>query len=287
MYGEDGAPDILEYAMREPILFGDYRNAVNEEEPRFYEDLLDYEAIYFLFQEIMDEYNERKEKMSLVLFNDALEHLTRIHRAIRLQKGHVLLVGVGGSGKSCITRLAAFTAGCEVFEIQLCRGYNENSFKDDLKRLFYQLGIDRKPTVFLFTAAQIAEEGFLEFINNILMIGMIPSLFTEEDKDQVVGQCRNHARDAGYPITKDGVWQYFVTKCCDNLHVVLSMSPSGDILAKRCRSFPGLVNNTCIDWLFPWPLQALEAVASVFLKEHPKLPEVYRGRVVSKSNLII
>ncbi|KAI4469012.1 dynein heavy chain [Holotrichia oblita] len=278
--GEDGAPDVLEYAMREPILFGDYRNAVNEEEPRFYEDLLDYEAIYFLFQEIMDEYNERKEKMSLVLFNDALEHLTRIHRAIRLQKGHVLLVGVGGSGKACITRLAAFTAGCEIFEIQLSRGYNENSFKDDLKKLFYQLGIDRKPTVFLFTAAQVAEEGFLEFINNILMIGMIPSLFTEEDKDQVIGQCRNHARDAGFPITKDGVWQYFVTKCCDNLHVVLSMSPSGDILAKRCRSFPGLVNNTCIDWLFPWPLQALEAVASVFLKEHPKLPEVYRGRVV-------
>lgn len=72
--------DILEYSMREPLLFGDYRNAVNEEEPRFYEDLLDYEAIYFLFQEIMDEYNERKEKMNLVLFNDALEHLTRIHR---------------------------------------------------------------------------------------------------------------------------------------------------------------------------------------------------------------
>jgi hypothetical protein len=43
------------------------------------------------------------------------------------------------------------------------------------------------------------------------------------------------------------------------------MSPSADILRNRCRSFPGLVKNTSIDWLFPWPPQALAAVASVFL----------------------
>lgn len=43
---------IHEYALRDPLLFGDYRNMINENEPRFYEDLLDYEAIYFLFQEV-------------------------------------------------------------------------------------------------------------------------------------------------------------------------------------------------------------------------------------------
>lgn len=45
-------PDF-EYALRDPLLYGDYRNAVNEGEPRYYEDLLDYEAIYFLFQEVI------------------------------------------------------------------------------------------------------------------------------------------------------------------------------------------------------------------------------------------
>lgn len=43
---------VEEYALRDPLLFGDYRNMINENEPRFYEDLLDYEAIYFLFQEV-------------------------------------------------------------------------------------------------------------------------------------------------------------------------------------------------------------------------------------------
>lgn len=43
---------IHEHALRDPLLFGDYRNMINKKEQRYYEDLLDYEAIYFLFQEV-------------------------------------------------------------------------------------------------------------------------------------------------------------------------------------------------------------------------------------------
>ncbi|KAJ8924399.1 hypothetical protein NQ315_007195, partial [Exocentrus adspersus] len=272
--------DVVEYVMRDPILFGDYRNATNEGEARFYEDLLDYQAIYFLFQEIIELFNEQKGKLDIVLFNDALEHLTRIHRVLRLQRGHVMLVGVGGSGKRSLTFLASFTAGCDVFEITLCRGYNETMFKEDLKKLYNRLGVEKKKTVFFFTASQIVEEGFLEFINNILMIGYVPSLFTDDDKEQIIGQCRAAAKNAGFAITRDGVWQYFIQQCQDNLHVVLSMSSAGDILSKRCRSFPGLVNNSTIDWIFPWPLQALESVASVFLKDYPKIPDMYKTNII-------
>lgn len=108
---DENQPTNYEYIMRDPLIFGDYRNACNEEEPRYYEDMLDYDAIYFLFQEIMEEYNERRGKLSLVLFEDALEHLTRIHRTLRMDRGNVMIVGVGGSGKQSLARLASYAAG--------------------------------------------------------------------------------------------------------------------------------------------------------------------------------
>lgn len=45
-------PEVIQYSLRDPILYGDFRNACNEEELRFYEDLLDYEAVYSLFLEV-------------------------------------------------------------------------------------------------------------------------------------------------------------------------------------------------------------------------------------------
>ena len=71
-----------------------------------------------------------------------------------LLRGHLMLVGVGGCGKNSVCKLASFAAGCEIFEITLCRGYNENSLKEDLKTLFNQAVA--KPTVFLFTSAQVS-----------------------------------------------------------------------------------------------------------------------------------
>lgn len=48
----DLEPDVMSYALRNPLLFGDFRNACSEDEVRLYEDLLDYEAVYNLFMEV-------------------------------------------------------------------------------------------------------------------------------------------------------------------------------------------------------------------------------------------
>ena len=59
----------------------------------------------------------------------------------------------------------------QVFEILLSRGYSENNFRDDLKNLYLKLGIENKMMIFLFTDAHVAEEGFLELVNNMLTSG--------------------------------------------------------------------------------------------------------------------
>ncbi|XP_021567645.1 dynein heavy chain 10, axonemal [Carlito syrichta] len=276
----------LEAVMRDPILFGDFRMALHEEEARIYEDVQDYEAVKALFQEILEEYNESNTKMNLVLFDNALEHLTRVHRIIRMDRGHALLIGLGGSGKQSLSRLAAFTAGCEVFEILLSRGYSEANFRDDLKRLYLQLGIENKTTIFLFTDAHVAEEGFLELINNMLTSGIVPALFPDEEKESILSQIGQEALKQGMGPAKESVWQYFVNKSANNLHVVLGMSPVGDTLRTRCRNFPGLVNNTGIDWFMSWPPQALQAVAKSFLGDNQMIPSENFGDLVDHVVLV-
>jgi dynein heavy chain len=266
---EDRFEHQADYALKNPILFGDYRNALEEDAVRVYEDIIDYDAAKALFHELMDDYNENNKnmKMDLVLFDYALEHLTRIHRAIRMHKGHCLLIGVGGNGRQSLTRLASHTAGYKLFEIHLNRGYAEYHFREDLKRLYNELGILNKEMTFLFSETQIAEEGFLELINNMLTVGIVPALFSDEERDNIIENLRAEAKKATGAITKEAIWQFFIQKCVNNLHVVLTMSPTGDFLRNRCRNFPGLVGNTYIDWFHGWPKQALYAVATIFFHQ--------------------
>lgn len=53
----------------------------------------------------------------------------RISRILEAPYGNALLVGVGGSGKQSLCRLAAFLSLLEVFQITLRKGYGINDLK--------------------------------------------------------------------------------------------------------------------------------------------------------------
>ncbi len=81
--------------------------------------------------------------------------VNRIARMIRQERGNALLVGVGGTGKQSLTRLAAHMCGYRCFQIELSRGYNYDSFHEDLRKLYKMAGVEGQDMVFLFTDTQV------------------------------------------------------------------------------------------------------------------------------------
>ncbi|MGH0158032.1 UNVERIFIED_CONTAM: hypothetical protein FKN15_035543 [Acipenser sinensis] len=256
------------YFVTKPIIFGDFMKVGVDKADRIYEDLTDIGKIKSVLQDYLDDYNMTNSKETkLVFFQDAVEHVSRIARMIRQERGNALLVGVGGTGKQSLTRLAANMCGYKCFQIELSRGYNYDSFHDDLRKLYKMAGVEGKNMVFLFTDTQIVVEEFLEDINNMLNSGEVPNLFEKDELEQVLAATRPKAKEAGIPEgNRDEVFQYFISRVREKLHIVLCMSPVGDAFRARCRMFPSLVNCCTIDWFVQWPREALLSVSKTFFQ---------------------
>jgi dynein heavy chain len=74
---------------------------------KIYEEVIDSSRLQKAVEESLVNYNQTTDKpMDLVLFSFAVEHLLIIARVIKQPTGNACLVGVGGSGRQSLTRLA-------------------------------------------------------------------------------------------------------------------------------------------------------------------------------------
>mmetsp|Transcript_30960 Transcript_30960/g.47359 ORF Transcript_30960/g.47359 Transcript_30960/m.47359 type:complete len:279 (+) Transcript_30960:2100-2936(+) len=156
-------------------------------ENKLYEEVKDPARLIKVLEDKMIDYNFTfpKATLSLIFFEYAIDHLTRISRILNQPRGNALLIGVSGCGKQSLSKLAAFIQDIEASTIKLVKNYKAINFKEDLKEVLLNSGCDRKKNVFILSDAQILQEDFLEDINCILNTGEIANIYEKEDYERM------------------------------------------------------------------------------------------------------
>lgn len=239
--------------------------------PKVYECVKNLDALKERAEQMMEAHNEgvKTGKLALVLFEDALKHLAIISRIIMMPRGSALLVGVGGSGKQSLTKLSTYLCAYSHYQITVSKTYNTGNLMEDIKSQYALAGFS-KPVTFVFTDAEVKEEGFLEYINMILSTGEIPGLLAKDEIASTIAELAPiYEKETGQEAANDKVLKFFYEKVRANLHMVLCFSPVGSKFRDRALKFPALFSATTIDWFLPWPEQALQKVAQSFLASFP------------------
>ncbi|XP_068255611.1 dynein axonemal heavy chain 8 [Nyctibius grandis] len=156
-------PYFVDFLREMPEPTGDEPEGFVFEPPKVYEEIPSFEFLCEKLQMYQRQYNEciRGSFLDLVFSKDAMTHLIKISWIIWTAYGNALLVGVGGSGKQSLSRLASFIAGYKIFQITLTR----------------TAGAEGQGVTFIFTDNEIKEESFLEYINNLLSSGEVGEKF--------------------------------------------------------------------------------------------------------------
>lgn len=103
----------------------------------------------FISKEFYDRLRSTDERFEepFVFFRQAVEHLSRAARVFRQQGGHMLLVGLGGTGKRNVIKLASYLENCEFLTLRTMSNYNTTEFHEDVKSALFSAGLDGLNTV--------------------------------------------------------------------------------------------------------------------------------------------
>lgn len=249
-----------------PFLFCHFANGL---ESSAYDRVFSLPDLWGLVTSSLQEYNETHPAMDLVLFEDALRHICRIARVLALPGGHGMIVGLGGSGKQSLSRLASHLAGYPLRCVALSAAYGADQLRAELRSVCREAGVGGRGVTLLFSGQQMSEkdEALLQVLNDLILSTDLAGIFKPEDLEDIMNGLHPAAKRASVPEDDGALWAYFAERVHRHLHILLCVSPLADAARARARRFPNLESRVHVNVVRMWPEEALASVSHRVLQD--------------------
>ena len=96
-------------------------------------------------------------------------------------QGHMLLIGISGSGKTLLTRFTAWMDGLSYVNLKIHNNYQSSDFDEDLKKILIRSGCKGEKICFAIDESDVADITILERMNTLLANAEIPGLFEGDE----------------------------------------------------------------------------------------------------------
>ncbi|KAL3666923.1 hypothetical protein V7S43_007870 [Phytophthora oleae] len=212
---------------------------------------------------------EREEKdLHMVLFDEILEHLTIVERVLSEPGGSMLLVGNSGVGRRSATTLLSYMLNYTLFSPSITRNYDAGSFRTDLKSLLVKAGVEGQHYVLYLEDHHFTQDAILELTNSLLSSGEVPGLYTHEEIEPQISPLKELMLES---IGASGqehirtVYDFFVSRVRQYVHVVLAMDARNPQFVLRCESNPALYTHCTIVWMGEWNTSSMARLPELLL----------------------
>jgi dynein heavy chain len=222
-------------------------------------------------------YNDshRLNRIDLVWSDFFTDYLVRVCRCLSARRGNAMLVGVGGSGKQSLVKVAAMMLGHRLIQFKL----GGTEAVEDTREGFRAAALG-SPVTFLLSDNDRHESSTLDVVSSLMAPGELPSVFAKDELDQLLEELRLcYGVREGTAMT-----QVYTEVVRDHIHVALCFTPTDmDALRERVRRFPGFVQSCTVVWFPAWPMTALSRTAEALLGDAPVNNTAGAARAVATS----
>jgi dynein heavy chain 2 len=229
-------------------------------------------------------YEREYKQLNMLLFPEILDHLAFEDRILSKPGGSLLLVGDSGVGRRSSVTLLAHMHNISLFSPNVNLKYDSKAFRLDLRELIQKAAIQGERAILYLEDHQILHNSFLEDINSLLSGGEIPGLYNSNELDSILAPLKEEYSVSGINQHRT-LYDYFISRIRNNLHIVLSMDNNNPSFLIRCESNPAIYTRCSCLWFGRWSKESLLQIPKLRL-DSVFGTQLSTGQAVDQSKLL-